>query len=66
MVNDNQLTGIHFRPFEGGMELKQVIKMDVQGSIPGWIKNKVASRMADNLMIIVNYIKDGTVPGSIF
>ena len=55
-----------FKEYEGGMELSHVVKMDVAGSIPGFVKNKAAARLANTLQVIVGYIRDGIVPAPIF
>ena len=55
-----------WKPYDGGMELTHIVKMDPAGSIPGFIKNKAAARMQNSLQFIVGYVKDGTIPEPIF
>ena len=66
VVTNNVLTYMAWKPYEGGMELTHIVKMDPNGMIPGFIKNKAATRMANSLQIIVNYCRDGTIPEPIF
>ena len=55
-----------WKPYDGGIEITHVVKMDPAGSIPGFIKNKAASRMTNSLQFIVNYVRDGTIPEALF
>ena len=66
VVTNNVLTYMAWKPYDGGMELTHIIKMDPAGSIPGFIKNKAAARMTNSLQFIVNYVKDGTIPEALF
>ena len=66
VVTNNALTYMAWKPYEGGIEITHIVKMDPQGSIPEFIKNKAAARLANSLQIIVNYVRDGTVPEPIF
>mmetsp|Transcript_42010 Transcript_42010/g.55349 ORF Transcript_42010/g.55349 Transcript_42010/m.55349 type:complete len:124 (-) Transcript_42010:130-501(-) len=34
-------------PYEGGFELNQIISMDIAGMIPGFVKTKIAKRLAN-------------------
>ena len=63
---NNVLTYMAWKPYEGGMDLTHIVKMDPAGSIPDFIKKKAAARLANSLQIIVNYVKDGTVPEPLF
>ena len=55
-----------WKPYDGGMELTHIVKMDPAGSIPGFIKNKMAKRMANGLLILVDYLQTGTKPEPVF
>ena len=44
------------KPYDGGIEFKQAIAMDPAGMIPGFIKTKMAGRMANGLQIMVDYL----------
>ena len=66
VVTNNVLTWMSFKPYEGGMELRHIVKMDPAGMIPDFIKNKAAARMANTLHVITNYVKDGTIPEPMF
>ena len=66
VIATNHITYFSWKPYEGGMELRSVMKMDPNGSIPSMIKNKMGSRMAGGLKIMVDYLQNGTVPTSIF
>ncbi len=52
-----------WKPYEGGMEIKFVNKIDPNGSIPDMIKNKMAKRMSNGVMHLVTYLKTGVKPG---
>mmetsp|Transcript_13213 Transcript_13213/g.16792 ORF Transcript_13213/g.16792 Transcript_13213/m.16792 type:complete len:217 (-) Transcript_13213:107-757(-) len=65
VIANNAITMTCYKPCEGGMELKQLLCMDPAGMIPGFIKNAMASRMANGLMLMVDYLKDGTIPAPI-
>ena len=49
VVGNNVITHMSFKPYEGGIELQQCVQMDPAGSIPSFIKNKMAKRMANGL-----------------
>ena len=52
-----------FKPYEGGVELMSVASSDLAGMIPDMIKNKMASRQANRLKNLVNFLKNGVKPG---
>ena len=66
VVTNNVLTWMEFKPYDGGIELKHIVKMDPNGMIPGFIKDKAAKRLANTLLIIVDYLQNGTVPEPMF
>merc|ERR1712110_508043 len=66
VISNNMVTYMEYKAFEGGFDLRQVVKVDAAGSIPGWIKSKAASRMCSGPMIIVDYLQNGTVPAVMF
>ena len=51
------------KPYEGGVELKSVTCTDPAGMIPDMLKNKLATRQANRLKFIVNFLKTGEKPG---
>ena len=50
------------KPYDGGMDLLQIIGVDVAGMIPDMMKNKLATRQSQGLLMAVDYLRDGTVP----
>ena len=48
------------------MELHQVIALDVAGMIPGFVKNKIAKRLANTGLLIADYVMHGTIPEKMF
>ena len=54
------------KPYEGGMELNQVIAMDVAGMIPGFVKTKIATRLSNVGLHLADYIMHGTIPPKAF
>ena len=47
VVANNSIAYFQWRPYEGGMEIWSVNQMDPSGSIPDFIKNKIAKRMGN-------------------
>ena len=66
VVANNFITYMGWLPYEGGLELHWLSKMDAAGSIPKMIKNKVAKRVGRELQILVDYIMNGSLPEPIF
>ena len=60
------LTFMSSKPYEGGMEMNQVIAMDVAGRIPSMIKNKIAKKLSNIGMQVSDYMMHGTVPNGMF
>ena len=56
------LTYMASKPYEGGMELNQIIALDIAGRIPDFIKNKIATRLSNIGMQLADYVMHGTVP----
>ncbi len=54
------------KPYDGGIEFKQVLAMDPAGSIPGFVKTKMAGRMANGLKMVIDYLQNGTIPAPVF
>ena len=50
------------KPYDGGMDLLQIVGIDVAGMIPDMMKNKLATRQSQGLLMAVDYLRDGTVP----
>ena len=55
-----------FTPIEGGYDINFVQSMDPAGMIPGFVKTKMAKRLASAPTMIVDYLQNGTVPEPIF
>ena len=55
-----------FKPFDGGYEIQQINASDPAGMIPGFVKSKMAGRMANGLMLTIDYLKNGTIPTAMF
>ena len=53
------------RPCEGGMEIQMVLAMDIAGNIPGFIKNKIAKRLSNVGLQVVDYLMHGTIPAAL-
>ena len=53
------------KPYEGGMEIQMVLAMDIAGNIPSFVKNKIAKRLSNVGLQVVDYIMHGTVPQSL-
>ena len=66
VIANNIITYTAYKPYEGGVELKQVMSFDPAGMIPGFIKTAMSTRMANGLQILVDYLKNGTVPEPMF
>ena len=49
VVGNMHINYVSWKAYEGGIELAYVGKMDPNGSIPDFIKNKFAARMTNNL-----------------
>ena len=62
VIANNIITYMASKPYEGGMELNQIIALDVAGMIPGFIKNKIAKRLANIGLQIADYVMHGTIP----
>ena len=66
VLTTNVLTYMEWKHFDGGIDLKHIVKMDANGMIPDFIKQKAVERMSNTLQIMVAYLKDGTVPEPLF
>jgi len=55
-----------FKPIEGGVEIKLCQSFDPAGMIPGFLKTKMAKRLANAPQLMVDYLKNGTVPEAAF
>ena len=62
VVADMVITYYAWRPYEGGLEIWHINKMNPAGSIPDFLKNKMAKRMANGVLNLVNFIKTGAKP----
>ena len=66
VIANSVITYMQGRPYEGGYELNQVTSLDIAGMIPGFIKNKIAKRLANIGMQISDYVMHGTIPPKMF
>ena len=62
VVGNNMLTYFQWRPYDGGIEIWHASKMDPAGSIPDFVKKKMAKRFSNAVQILVNYLKTGAKP----
>ena len=54
------------KPYEGGMEINQVMITDVAGYVPNFIKTLLANKMASSGKEIADYVMHGTEPKDLF
>ena len=66
VVGNMAITYMSWKPYEGGIELQNIVMMDPAGSIPDFLKKKMAKRMANGLDILVKYLQTGEKPEPIF
>ena len=66
VIASNFITYMAWKPYDGGIYIEHIVKMDPNGMIPGWLKNKAATRTARNLQMITDYLMNGTIPEPIF
>ena len=66
VVANNLVTYMAAKPYDGGYELNQVISLDIAGMIPGFIKTKVAKKLANVGLQIADYMMHGTIPPKAF
>ena len=64
VITNNVLNYCSYKEYESGLELHQITKLDCMGSIPDWAKTMIAGRTSNNLQMVVNYIRDGSVPAA--
>ena len=57
---------ISYKPYEGGIELRNLQCMDPAGLIPDFIKKSMGKRQARVLVHSVEYLVNGTVPPAPF
>lgn len=62
VIANNIVTYTAGTAYEGGHELKYVISMDIAGMIPGFVKKKIATRLANVGLQIADYVMHGTIP----
>ena len=66
VLTTNHLTYMDWKPFDGGIDLRHIVKLDANGWIPDLVKQSALGRMSNSVQIMVAYIKDGTVPAPLF
>ena len=59
VVANSVISYTSYKPYDGGIELQQLVENDPCGSIPAFMKNKGAKRAANNLLNMVNYLQTG-------
>ena len=55
-----------FKPSGSGVEITLLCSMDPAGMLPGFLKNMIATRLANAGLIMTDYLRDGTVPEPMF
>merc|ERR1712079_155442 len=60
------LTFMQSRPYDGGMEMNQVIALDISGMIPNVVKSKIAKKFSNIGLQISDYVMNQTVPQKLF
>ena len=63
---NNIIVYVSWKPYDGGIEIQQLLCMDPAGMIPGMIKTAMSGRMAKALKLTVDYLKNGTIPEPVF
>ncbi len=53
---------IGLKPYDGGVEIRQTNKVDVNGSVPTFVKNYCMEHLSKGLIYVVDYYKDGKKP----
>ena len=53
---------IGLKPYEGGVKIRQVNKVDVNGNVPTFVKNYAIEHLTKAMIYIVDYYKDGIKP----
>ena len=66
VVANNIIVYVSWKPYDGGIEIQQLLCMDPAGMIPGMIKTAMSGRMAKALKLTVDYLKNGTIPEPVF
>ena len=55
-----------FKPMEGGLQITMIQSFDPCGMIPGFLKNLIATRTANQPALVIDYLVNGVVPESVF
>ena len=66
VIANNICTKTTFKPAGSGVDITMLVSMDPAGMIPGFIKNRISTRLANAGLIMANYLRDGTVPEPMF
>ena len=53
---------VSMKAYDGGIELCQINHSDPNGSIPGFLKSKMAKKQAKTLLDLVTYLQTGAKP----
>ena len=66
VVTNNVITYMSYKPYETGIYLEHILKVDPNGMIPGFVKTAATKRITNTLHIITDYCKSGAVPEPMF
>ena len=66
VVANDEITQHRWKAFDGGLEVWLVSKMDPAGSLPGFLKNKLAARKVNSLAYLVEFLQSGSKPEPLF
>ncbi len=50
------------KPYDGGVEIKQLNRVDVKGMIPNFVTNYCIGYFSRGLTYVVDYYRDGKKP----
>ena len=66
VVTNNVITYMSYKPYETGIYITHILKVDPNGMIPGFVKEAAAKRISNTLHVIVDYCRTGAVPEPMF
>ena len=66
VLTNNVCTYMSYKPYETGIYIQHILKVDPNGMLPGFIKEAATRRITNTVKIIVDYCKSGAVPEPVF
>ena len=66
VVTNNVITYMSYKPYETGIYITHILKVDPCGMIPDFIKKSATKRITNTLHVIVNYCQTGAIPEPMF